>query len=101
METAPKDGTAAVELLSRNFGRRGQGTTVYRAVWARKAGKWLNLDNLNEELCYAIRWRPAPDDVELERPFTEEEEDVLAELHSEPGDRLIPFGEFLRREQGS
>lgn len=95
MSTAPKDGTI-IEILSHNFGRRSAGTTIYRARWARRARKWLNWANLNEELCYGRRWRPvaAPDFVQS-RDFTDEEERLLAELHRPEGVRRLPVASFL------
>ncbi len=91
METAPKDGTV-IEILSRNYGRASAGTTEYRARWLR--GIWLNWDNLNEELCYAIRWR-LPDDFDQPRQWTDAEEETLAGLHAKREDRFIPFEQFL------
>lgn len=91
-ETAPKDGTV-IEILSSNFGRLDAGSTVYKARWARVTEKWLNWDDLNEELCYGRRWR-IPADFPQPRQWTDQEEESLALLHRPDGVRKLPFAAF-------
>lgn len=100
METAPRDGTV-IEILSRNFGRASSGTTIYCTRWAKRARKWLNWDNLNEELCYGRRWRHVRDpDFIQPRSFNDEEEHLLAELHAPARERLLPVTAFLPPPSG-
>lgn len=91
-ETAPKDGKV-IEILSSDFGRAGAGSTAYRTRWARLAQKWLNWDDLNEELLYGRRWR-LPEDFEQPRQWTDAEEATLALLHRPDGVRRIPAALF-------
>jgi hypothetical protein len=101
MSTAPKDGTV-IEVLSQNYGRASSGTTIYRTRWAKRAGKWLNWANLNEELCFARRWRHISDPAFVQpRQFTVEEERLLADLHSPEGVRRLPVKPFLPRRSGA
>lgn len=91
-DTAPKDGTV-IEILSSNYGRLNAGSTVYKARWAKVAEKWLNWDDLNEELCFGRRWR-MPEDIVQPRQWTNEEEEKLALLHRPDGVRKLPFALF-------